>query len=158
MSKNSSELQRIAAAFLRGFTELSAEDHVALRSPTCNHIFAPSSLSIPTKTNEQFASHLTNNLIPLLAHFSVTAKEIHINEAARQITIWATGVPEFREEVKDGEEKEWEYVGEYIFILNMNDDGKIERVLEFLDSLATERLRGLMVRARKNLGADGKAW
>jgi hypothetical protein len=43
----------------------------------------------------------------------------------------------------DGEEKEWEYTGEYVFILDINQEGRIDRVLEFLDSLETGRLRGL---------------
>ena len=35
--------------------------------------------------------------------------------------------------------------------------GKISRVLEFLDTKGRERLRGLMERARRNLGQEGKA-
>jgi ketosteroid isomerase-like protein len=158
MSPSASHLHETATSFLAAFTNLSATDHIALRSPTCTHIFAPSSLSMQPKTNAQFSAHLTNNLVPILAHFPVTAKEIHVNEARRQVTIWASGVPEFREEVKDGEAAEWEYVGEYIFILDVDEEGRVERVLEFLDSLATERLRGLVVRARKNLGKEGNAW
>jgi hypothetical protein len=109
-------------------------------------------------TNDQFSALLTNNLGPILAHYPITAKEIHVNEAGRQVTIWATGVPEFRAEVKDGEGTGWEYVGEYIFILDVDEEGRIERILEFLDSLATERLGGLIGRAMKNLGKEGKAW
>jgi len=55
----------------------------------------------------------------------------------------------------DGDEAEWEYTGEYIFILDMDEEGRITRVVEFLDSLATERVRGLMGKARRNL-AKGK--
>lgn len=94
-------------------------------------------------------------------HFPVTAKEIHVNEAGRQVTIWANATPEWKKEAmgeRKGEEgrKEWEYTGEYIFILDVDEEGKIVRVLEFLDSLGTERLRGLMVRARENVGLAGK--
>lgn len=121
-------------------------------------VFAPSSLQIPPKTNSDFATHIDANVRPLLTAFPVTAKEVHINEPKRQITIWATGKPEFRAEAMDGEKEEWDYTGEYIFILDVNEEGKIERILEFLDSLATGRLRGLMGRARKNLGKNGPAW
>jgi ketosteroid isomerase-like protein len=51
----------------------------------------------------------------------------------------------------DGNEKDWDFTGEYIFILDVNEDGKIVRILEFLDSLVTERFMGLMVRAKENL-------
>ena len=74
-----------------------------------------------------------------------------------QVTIWAIGVPEFRAEAVDGMEGEWEYTGEYVFILDVNEEGKISRVLEFLDTKGRERLRGLMERARRNLGQEGKA-
>ncbi|KAH7089280.1 hypothetical protein FB567DRAFT_523425 [Paraphoma chrysanthemicola] len=158
MSPTTSTLHNLAASFLAAFTNLSTTDHIFLRSPTCTHIFAPSSLHITPKSNPQFAAHLTNNLIPILSHFPVTAKEIHINEKGRQVTIWATGVPEFRPEVMDGDMEEWAYVGEYIFLLDVADDGKIERVVEFLDSLSTERLRGLVERARRNKGVDERAW
>ncbi|KAH7061922.1 hypothetical protein BKA63DRAFT_191743 [Paraphoma chrysanthemicola] len=158
MAPTASTLHSLAASFLAAFTNLSTTDHISLRSSTCTHIFAPSSLRIPPKSNTQFAAHLTNNLIPILSHFPVTAKETHVNEVGRQVTIWATGVPEFRSEVMDGEKKEWEYVGEYIFLLDVGEHGKIERIVEFLDSLSTERLRGLVERARRNAGVDERAW
>jgi hypothetical protein len=58
----------------------------------------------------------------------------------------------------DGEAEEWVYTGEYIYMLSVDEDGKIVRVLEFLDSKATERLSVLMGRAKANLGMNGKAW
>lgn len=74
------------------------------------------------------------------------------------MTLWATGTPEFKKEVMDGEREGWEYTGEYIFILDVDEEGKIVRVVEFLDSKGTERLRGLVERARRNMGEGGKAW
>ena len=92
-------------------------------------------------------------------HFPVIAKEIHINEAGRQITIWAYATPVFKEEAMGSDPSEgWDYTGEYIFILDVDEEGKIVRIIEFLDSLGTEKLRGLMVRARENVGQPGKAF
>jgi ketosteroid isomerase-like protein len=54
--------------------------------------------------------------------------------------------------------EKWEYVGEYIFILDVDEEGKIVRILEFLDSLATERLRGMMDKMKENVGQTGKVW
>jgi ketosteroid isomerase-like protein len=152
MSPTHASLQALSTSFLSGFTDLSVTNLIAIRAPTCTHIFAPASLNFPSpKTNAAFAAHMTDNLAPVLAHFPVTAKEIYINETNRQITIWATAKAEFKREAMDGDEKEWDYTGEYIFILDVNDDGKIVRILEFLDSLATKRVMGLMVRAKQNL-------
>jgi hypothetical protein len=162
-SVNSSSLHDLATSFLSAFTHLSpSSTHLALRSPDCTHIFAPSTVGIPPKSNSAFATHIDNVVRPLLTSFPVTAKEIHVNEAAGQVTIWATGKPEFKAEAmgleRAGEKEEWDYTGEYIFILDVNEEGKVERVLEFLDSKATERLRGLMGRAKRNLGKEGEAW
>lgn len=75
-----------------------------------------------------------------------------MNEAGKQITIWATSVPEFKNEVKGkSEDSNWEYMGEYIFILNINEEGKIERIVEFLDSKNTTRLLEMVKQARENL-------
>lgn len=82
----------------------------------------------------------------------MTAKEYFESERSNAVTVWATGVPEFREDVKDKDE-DWGYQGEYIFLLSMDESGeKITRIVEFLDSKATvEKLSGLMERAGKNL-------
>jgi hypothetical protein len=160
MPSPESSLHDLATSFLAGFTNLSAQEHIALRAPTCIHLFAPASMDPPPpKSNEDFANHVNNNLRPLLQRFVVTPNEIHVNEAGRQVTIWATRKPEFKPEaMANGPKEEWDYTGEYIFILDADKDGKIVRILEFLDSLATTRLRGLMVRAKENMGLAGKAW
>ena len=160
MSPTEAQLRQIANSFLAAFKDLSASDHVALRAPDCIQIFAPASLNPPApKTNDVFAEHINQRLRLVLDHFPVIAKEIYINEAGRQATIWATATPEFKKEAMGSESKEaWDYTGEYIFILDVNEDGKIVRILEFLDSLGTEKLRGMVVKARENVGKAGKAW
>jgi len=83
----------------------------------------------------------------------VTAKEVMEDANENKVIVWATSQAHFYDEVKDGglSEEEWAYKGEYVFILSMNKDGdKIERIVEFVDSKGTERLRGLMQRARGN--------
>lgn len=69
------------------------------------------------------------------------------------MVVWATSETRFHDEVMDGgiAAEEWKYRGEYIFILSMDEKGeKIERVVEFVDSKGTDRLRVLMARAKKN--------
>ncbi|KAF2829486.1 hypothetical protein CC86DRAFT_368492 [Ophiobolus disseminans] len=131
MSPTSSDLQQIAGAFLHAFKDLSAKGHIALRAPACMQIFAPSSLNPPSpKSNDVFGAHIENNVRPVMDHFPVTAKEIHVNETGRQVTIRANGKPGFKEEaIGDSSREEWDYTGEYIFILDVDEDGKIVRVL-----------------------------
>jgi hypothetical protein len=159
MSPTHDSLQVLAASFLSSLSSLDGPAMLAIRAPNCLHIFAPSSLPLPTPlSNTSLVKHLATNLTPILSAFSTTAKEIHINEAGRQITIWATSKPEFKKEVMDGDVSEWNYTGEYIYMLDVNNDGQIVRVLEFLDSKATERLSTTMSRAKRNLGIEEKAW
>jgi len=154
----STTLHKTAEAFLAGFATLSADQHLALRAENCSHIFAPSSLGISQpKSNSDFAAHITN-LKLVLDGFPVTVKETHVNEAGRQIIIWATAVPKFRQEAKgkpeEVNEADWEYVGEYIFILDLDEEGKITRIVEFLDSKNTVRLFALAEKARENLAVN----
>lgn len=72
------------------------------------------------------------------------------------VIVWATGQPQFREELKDYEEfpeDQWNYTGEFIFMLTMNDSGeKITKVNGFIDSKGTDlKLWPLARRALTNL-------
>lgn len=57
----------------------------------------------------------------------------------------------------DDGDGEWEYEGEYMFVLTMDESGeRIVRVVEMLDSLKTEKeLRPLMKRARERVAVLG---
>lgn len=145
-----SSLQELAQSFLSGYETLSGELHTSLRAPNCTYIFAPSSLKMPALSNTGFTEFLSH-LKKVITSFPITAKEIHINEEEKQIVIWATGVANFREEVKDSDFGEWNYQGEYMFILNVDKDGKIERIVEFLDSLGAQRANELVARAMKKV-------
>jgi hypothetical protein len=63
MPSTKDDFSQTATSFLEAFDKLSAEAHLALRADICMHIFAPTSLGVPTKSNKEFASHLTNNII-----------------------------------------------------------------------------------------------
>lgn len=74
------------------------------------------------------------------------------DEKLNRIVVWATSEAKFREEVMDGnDEEDWVYKGEYVFIFSMDESGKIERVVEFLDSKVAEKVMRLTGRAKENL-------
>ncbi|KAL1885143.1 hypothetical protein Plec18167_001800 [Paecilomyces lecythidis] len=125
---------------------LLAEDFV--------HQFAPASLGMrPPLGKQVFLEHI-DGLREIMAGFPVTVKEHVESESSNQVTVWARSQTIFRDDVKDDgvSEKEWAYEGEYMFLLFMDETGeKITRVVEFLDSKATdEKLRPLIRRAREN--------
>jgi ketosteroid isomerase-like protein len=144
-----------AKRYIDAFRTLDGELFTSLKTPDCEHLFAPKSLNMPVSNNNaEFADHMTS-LRRVLRGFSVYIKELWANGS--QITVWATSETLFREEAMDTSipQETWSFRGEYIFILEMNEKGdKIKRVVEFLDSKLTEELRELMKRARKNLNKD----
>ena len=142
-----------AKSLLEGFADLSEHRLVSTRSEDCTHAFAPSSLNMgPPRDNATFAAHLAT-LREVLSGFPVTPQEIFDSANENTVTVWATGDAIFHEELKDDglSAEEWKYRGEYIFIFQMDSTGRrVQRIVEFLDSKATEHLRELMVRARGN--------
>jgi len=84
----------------------------------------------------------------------MTIKETLEDEKKNQIMIWAEGGQSWFPEAKDPgfSEEEWNFTREYIFILSLDESGeKIERMVEFVDTKATEQLRLLLARAQENV-------
>ncbi|KAJ5223041.1 uncharacterized protein N7469_009281 [Penicillium citrinum] len=150
----SSKSSQTALSYLEGFKTLSPDVFLAFLAPTAIHRFAPTSFSPPKPmSTTAFGNHLIK-LQEVLEGFPVSPKEIFDSDEKGQVTIWATSQARFKEKCKDDglSEEEWAYKGEYIFIFTLDENReRIVDIVEFLDSKATERLRGLIARARKNL-------
>jgi hypothetical protein len=124
------------------------------------HEFRPGSIDVPRGLDKTSFLEFSNSLGSIMTGFPFTAKEYIESEASNQVVVWATSKAQFREEVKDYEGMEasdWEFEGEYVLILTMDESGeRIERYVEFLDSNATvQKLLGLMGRAQENLAKRG---
>ena len=156
-----------AFAFIESFSTLSAIDMISVRTPSCTHLFAPRSLgdiAHSPMSNEQFAGH-RSHFDGVLTSFPFQVKEMIDNPTANQVLVWTTASPVWEPAVTSDVDKEmdWSYTGEYMFLLTFeegetgtNARGKfkrIERIVEFLDSKGTDRLRALMQAATKNLQA-----
>ena len=143
-----SKQYQVALAFLDAFKDMDYETSVALRTPNCRHTFAPASLNMKEKTNEDFAAHV-KNMQGVVGGIPVTPKQIF--EGNNQVTIWATSETIFQEKVKASNPSlDWTYEGEYIFVLSFNEAGdKIQHILEFLDSKKVEEMRALLMEASK---------
>ncbi|TVY25701.1 hypothetical protein LHYA1_G005915 [Lachnellula hyalina] len=100
----SSTRYQTALRFIQAFETLSVETFLSLQTPTCHHIFAPSSLSLHPKDNAAFAAHISG-LKQLMEGFPVRAKEVIDSQESNQ----ATSETRFRDEVKDTgiSEDEW---------------------------------------------------
>jgi len=113
----------------------------------------------PALDNAAFATHISH-LQEIMTSFLVIAKEVSEDQEQNQVIIWATSKAGFHKDLKDARiaNEEWAYRGVYIFILAMDETGqKVDRVIEFVDSKETERLKGLIMRARANKAQREKA-
>ncbi|PVH74619.1 hypothetical protein DL98DRAFT_351536, partial [Cadophora sp. DSE1049] len=157
--------RKTALAFIESFSTLSAIDMLSVRTPSCMHVFAPRSLgdiAHSPMSNEQFAAH-RSHFDGVLSSFPFQVKEMIDNPTANQVLIWTTASPVWVPQVTSDVDKDtdWSYTGEYMFLLTFEEGetGKdaggsfkrIERIVEFLDSKGTDRLRGLMQAASRNL-------
>jgi hypothetical protein len=139
--------------FLGAYETLDLETFASVRSPSCLQTLAPASISpSPPADNATFLANKAA-LKEIVIGFPVTPKEVMEDQQQNKVIVWATGRALWRDEVKDDgiAKEEWEWVGEYILIFDMNETGeKIEHLLEFVDSKETVKLPGLMRRARAN--------
>ena len=142
-------LLNTALTFLKVFDSLDASVIRRIQAETYTHYFAPASLGIHERNLTQFADHL-KGLKAVLKAFPVIPKETFVNPSLKQVTFWATAIPEFHQRlIRQDDGEKWSYQGEYIFMLFMDHTGgKVERVIEFLDSKGTEHLMELVKLAK----------
>lgn len=130
---------------------------MSLRSPTCLHYYAPTASTGPRPPldNTNFEANMSR-FKGIVSAFPMTVKEVIEDEAQNQVIVWVTGGAVWTDTAKDPglSEEEWEYQGEWLFIFSMDESGeKMDRVVEFVDTKATEKLRTLMARALGNIAA-----
>ncbi|EOA87145.1 hypothetical protein ACJQWK_09081 [Exserohilum turcicum] len=150
MAPNSADVDKLAESYMAGFLYISLCDYLALRAHGAPTSSRPPSLGSPAPQNNYgFAEHVKNNLHPILiTRFPLAANEMHMNEAGKQVTIWTADQPEFKPEfVAALGNKELTYIADFVFVLDVNDESKMLRVLELIDILATDSFRVLVEKA-----------
>jgi hypothetical protein len=150
----SSKRMSLALKYMQAANEMDFSTIMAMRSPSCSHLFHPSSLGVrPPIDNATYEANLVR-FKDIISGFPMTIKETLEDEKKNQIMIWAEGGQSWFPEAKDPgfSEEEWNFTREYIFILSLDESGeKIERMVEFVDTKATEQLRLLLARAQENV-------
>ena len=148
---------RLATAkeYIALFASLDASQLETILDDEYYHEFAPKSMAPPGPFDKRgFLEHYSH-LKDIMSGFPVTGHEYLESECANAVTVHATSETVFRQELRDEglSKEEWEYHGEYVFMLYMNGVGdKVVKVVEFLDSKATvEKLMPLNKRAKANL-------
>lgn len=139
-----------ALAFLSTISAQDGHANLALRTSDCTHTILPASMGFPPSiSNEKWLENL-DYMNAVLSTFRLTAT--NLMETDRQIAISAQGFLEVKPDLRDDETKEWSLGSDIVFVLQFNKDGKIENILEMLDSEAAKSFFPVMGRARENLG------
>jgi hypothetical protein len=143
---------KTAMDFIGDFETLDVPTMLSRRTKDCIHTFLPSSIAPPPKDNTAFGEHI-RRLREIMPKFPVAAKEVMEDEEKNTAIIHAISQVYSYDSVKDEgiPPDDWKYQGEYIFTLTMTEAGdKVKKVVEFVDSKGSERLLGLIKRARAN--------
>lgn len=148
-------LAATATAWIDALGSLDLDRLRSLMSAKYQHAFAPGTLELAgaTKDFDAMLAHAAR-AGAVMNSFRVFPRQVWPNPHLRQVVVWADSKAEFKEEAKKGGDngEGWDYAGEYIFVITVNEEGdKVENVLEFLDSKATERVLGMIARAFKNI-------
>lgn len=150
----SSTRLQTATAFLNTFATLDIDTLSSLLAESYSHSFGPASIAslAGPYTKDSFVSHIAS-LRNVMQGFPVYVTEIIESESSNAVWAWCTSKAEWRDEVIDGDNKEWEFRGEYVFMFWMDETGKrIVRCVEMLDSKKTEGvLLALAERAKRNV-------
>ncbi|KAH7138897.1 hypothetical protein B0J11DRAFT_574843 [Dendryphion nanum] len=147
-----------AKEYIECFATCDTQTLERILASNYHHKFAPSSLDISPPLDKQgfIARHSRIHII--MTGFPVTGNEYIESESSNQVTVWATSVPHWRDEARsdDDEPGMWDYKGEYIFMMWFDDEGRIQRVVEFLDSKMTENALVLVKKAFENVARNAE--
>jgi ketosteroid isomerase-like protein len=148
--------RQTALDLINAFTTLDIPSSLAPRSQHCTWTMLPASLSFPPAlTNAQHAAHM-QSLTDVSPGFDMYVQEVW--DGGNTVVVHALSDLRFREEVTSGDEGvEWKYRGEYMFVVDFDAEGKVVRVIEFLDSKAVGEALGLAGRGREILAARKSA-
>ncbi|KAI1842455.1 hypothetical protein JX265_010386 [Neoarthrinium moseri] len=146
-----------AKKYIDHFATLDTQILESILADDYSHEFGPASIQhlTPPSFDKRGKIEHMQRLRRILSGFPVTAKQYIDSEESNKVVIWATSKTVFRAEAMDDSisPSEWEFNGEYVFILSMDANGdKITRTVEFLDSKETvDKLLVLMKKANENL-------
>ncbi|KAH6686637.1 hypothetical protein F5X68DRAFT_231982 [Plectosphaerella plurivora] len=137
----SSTLVAAATAYFDALSTFDAEKISSTFSPEYQHTLAPTnffaSLGIKGPLPGNALLQGAAGQKALFSDIAFKIKESWPNEATNVVTAWVVAQGTLRDEFVDAEiGTTKDYYREYVFILTVGEDGKIENVLEFVDTLS----------------------
>ncbi|KAH6688881.1 hypothetical protein F5X68DRAFT_204519 [Plectosphaerella plurivora] len=145
----SQTLLKTAKAYLTALEGVDAPSLEAVTTDNMTVTLAPASAGLgPSATRAELLGRF-EGLKHILSSLHIEIKQIWVNEAANQVTIWTSGGSIFKPEViGDDDAAEWEYNSENMFLFTMDEGGeKITHLLEWCDSLSVQKMMVLFPKA-----------
>jgi hypothetical protein len=120
-----SQQRQTATALVSAFNRLDTPAIISFRTPTCTRRFLPSSLKIPSQSNEAYLANL-NSMKALFTSFSITVDDTIEDLENRKIVMFVSA---------KGDTPVGEYNNEYVWSMRFDESGeKISEWTEYVDA------------------------
>lgn len=120
-----SSQRKTAKILLQAFNTMNIPLIISLRSSICVREILPSTLNFTPQSNDKYESSLSS-LIPIFSNFSLTCHEFVEDLPARKIVMYLRA----RADTKAGE-----YRNEYVWFLRFDEEGLIDEMKEYVDTV-----------------------
>lgn len=120
-----SKQRQTALAVIEAFNEMDVDKIVSHRSPDCSRVFLPRSMGLQPQDNATYHSSLLK-LRAIFHNFSLTINDLLEDKEKKRICMWLSA----KADTVAGE-----YVNEYMWLYDFDDNGKIIGAKEFSDSV-----------------------
>lgn len=152
----SSTLVAAATAYFDALSSVDSERIASTFSPDYKHTLAPtnffSGIGINAPLDGQAFSQGAPVQLGIFSDISFKIKESWPNEATNVVTAWVAAQGTLRDQFVDAEiGTTADYYREYVFILTVGEDGKIEKALEFVDTLSLKTVGAAQAKAASRI-------
>ena len=153
-------LLKTARAYIRALDSLDIDGLRAITTPDFSIFIGPASTRLGaddgTATRDVFLQRFTGMKKLVRTLHTQIVKEWPPNEASNQVTLHAVGDTEWLPEVVgDDDPKEWDWKGEVLMILTMDESGeKVKHKFDFTDSSEAAKMTELFKKATTKLQMD----
>ncbi|KAF2656681.1 hypothetical protein K491DRAFT_596438 [Lophiostoma macrostomum CBS 122681] len=120
-----SQQRQTVDALVEAFNRLDTDAIIAFRTPTCVRHFLPSSLKLPSQSNEAYLANL-NSMKTLFTSFAITVNDTIEDLEKKKIVVFVSA---------KGDTPVGEYNNEYVWNIGFDESGeKISEWTEYVDA------------------------
>ena len=117
--------RKTAEAVVAAFNAMDVDAILSHRTSNSTRVFLPASMGLPPQDNATYCRSL-KSLSAIFHNFNLTINDLVEDKEAQRICLWLSA----RADTVAGE-----YVNEYMWLMEFDEDGKIEGSKEFSDSV-----------------------